>query len=489
MKTLMSIKNLQKYFPVKKQNLLQVKKEYVKANKDISVDIIEGETLGIVGESGCGKSTFGRTIIQLQRQTGGSTLYYGDTIENFMPSYVRKVYQDLAKTSKYYDRDFNELQEIKAQIEGLSGEAKKDMYEKLRLKQIDFDNTYGNVIRLVGGLLAHEDLNKTSRILIERYEAASEVARYKRELEFEKQRQEMKASVDESKIKELQHELDETNVRFEEVNVRLKAFKAEIKGSEKYEKFEKQRDDGIDLAALTKKESRFLRKDLQIIFQDPYSSLDPRLTVGDIIGEGLLVHQFFRSKRDKGYTPYILDIMEKCGLDPEYIHRYPHQFSGGQRQRIGIARALALKPKFIVCDEAVSALDVSIQSQIINLLQDLRDQHNLTYLFITHDLGVVRYISNRIGVMYFGHLVELAPAEAIFSNPQHPYTKQLLNAIPTMDDDAVQWDARLEFDDFVFNYANKGQRDSDWIEVGDQHFVACTLKNRDEFYARRGVNV
>ena len=183
---------------------------------------------------------------------------------------------------------------------------------------------------------------------------------------------------------------------------------------------------------------REMRKDLQMIFQDPYGSLDSKMTVGNIIGEGVLGHDLFKSRKDKGYNEYIQETMEKCGLAPYFLHRYPHQFSGGQRQRIGIARALALKPSFIVCDEAVSALDVSIQSQIINLLQDLKDQNNLTYLFITHDLSVVKYISDRIGVMYLGVLVELASTEQIFDNPSHPYTKALLQAIPRTDVDQGQ---------------------------------------------------
>ena len=274
----------------------------------------------------------------------------------------------------------------------------------------------------------------------------------------------------------------------ETVLTEIKAVKEPLRGDPKFEKYEAYRDYGIDLASLTKKETRLLRKDLQIIFQDPYSSLDPRLTVGEIIGEGLLIHKLFKSKKEPGYQEYIIDIMEKCGLDPDFIQRYPHQFSGGQRQRIGIARALALQPKFIVCDEAVSALDVSIQSQIINLLQDLKEKHNLTYLFITHDLGVVRYISDRIGVMYFGNLVELAPAEKIFNDPQHPYTKKLLNAIPVMDEDEEDpWDVDFEPEHFDFHFHNLGEDDPDWIEVAEGHFVKARYKDRIDLIDKKAV--
>ncbi len=191
-------------------------------------------------------------------------------------------------------------------------------------------------------------------------------------------------------------------------------------------------EDGIALNELPKKEMRLLRKDLQIVFQDPYSSLNPRMTVGQIIEEGVATHRFFK----RGSTEmkrYVLEVMKNCGLQEYMLHRYPHQFSGGQRQRICIARALAVKPKFIVCDECVSALDVSIQSQILNLLFELKEKEGLTYLFISHDLSVVRYISDRIGVMYLGKIVEEGESEEIFKNPRHPYTISLLSAIPSME--------------------------------------------------------
>ena len=175
-----------------------------------------------------------------------------------------------------------------------------------------------------------------------------------------------------------------------------------------------------------------LRKKMQIIFQDPYSSLNPKMTVGQIIGEALLEHGMFK-KKDPAYEKYVKEIMNTCGLADYMIYRYPHEFSGGQRQRIGIARALALKPKFIVCDEAVSALDVSIQSQIINLLNNLQKEFHLSYLFISHDLSVVKHISDRIGVMYLGNMVEFTDKREMYANPLHPYTKVLLSAIPETD--------------------------------------------------------
>ena len=187
---------------------------------------------------------------------------------------------------------------------------------------------------------------------------------------------------------------------------------------------------GQEVFKLPKNELRKLRTEMQIVFQDPYSSLNPRMTIGEIVGEALREHGLARGKE---VNERVQEIIEKCGLAPYHIRRYPHEFSGGQRQRIGIARALALNPKFVVCDEPVSALDVSIQSQIINLLMDLQQDMGLTYLFISHDLSVVKHISDKIGVMYLGTMVELSRKQELFDSPLHPYTQALLSAIPLPD--------------------------------------------------------
>ncbi len=189
---------------------------------------------------------------------------------------------------------------------------------------------------------------------------------------------------------------------------------------------------GIDMVNMKKSELRKKRPNMQMIFQDPFSSLDPRMPVGEIIGEAVREHGIVPKEE---YRDYIIKIMEDCGLRPYYIDRYPHEFSGGQRQRICIARALALNPSFIVCDEPVSALDVSIQAQIINLMEDLQEERNLTYLFISHDLSVVEHISDQIGVMYLGTMVETGTKDDIFANPLHPYTKALFSAVPVADPD------------------------------------------------------
>ncbi len=189
--------------------------------------------------------------------------------------------------------------------------------------------------------------------------------------------------------------------------------------------------DGTELTELNASDMRTMRKEVQIIFQDPYGSLNPRMTAGDIIGEPLKVHKLINSRQE--YRDKVAELLSIVGLSPYMADRYPHEFSGGQRQRIGIARALAVNPSFIVCDEPVSALDVSIQAQVVNLLEDLQEKFGLTYLFIAHDLSVVKHISDRIAVMYLGHIVEIAPANELYSNPIHAYTRALLSAIPIPD--------------------------------------------------------
>ena len=189
--------------------------------------------------------------------------------------------------------------------------------------------------------------------------------------------------------------------------------------------------EGEDVAKKSRKEMRALREEMQFIFQDPYSSLNPRMTVFNILAEPLIAHGKF--KRGPELDAYVKNLMDRCGLPSYYCYRYPHQFSGGQRQRIGIARSLALDPSFIICDEPVSALDVSIQSQIINLMKDMQEEKNISYIFFSHDLSVVKHISDRVGVMYLGSMMELADKNEIYSNPQHPYTRALIGAIPLPD--------------------------------------------------------
>ena len=249
---------------------------------------------------------------------------------------------------------------------------------------------------------------------------------------------------------------------------------------------------GQDVYDLSPKQMRALRPKMQIIFQDPFSSLSPRLPVGEIIGEAVREHKLVPKEE---FDAYIDRIMDNCGLQPFHKNRYPHEFSGGQRQRICIARALALNPEFIVCDEPVSALDVSIQAQIINLLKELQEKYNLTYLFISHDLSVVEHISDTVGVMYLGNLVEYADTDKVFANPLHPYTQALFSAIPVPDPDykmnrvilegsipspanppsGCKFHTRCKYCTELCKHASP-----DWIEVEPEHFCACHLYNTEE---------
>ena len=199
--------------------------------------------------------------------------------------------------------------------------------------------------------------------------------------------------------------------------------------------------DGADLGAMSAKELRAIRQRMQIIFQDPFSSLNPRMKVGKIIEEPMKIHGLYPDKKER--EAKVRELMEHIGIRPEYYNRYPHQFSGGQRQRVGIARALALHPELVVCDEPVSALDVSIQAQILNLLRDLQQDFHLTYLFISHDLSVVRYIADRVCVMFLGRICEIGEAEQIYSHPRHPYTKFLMESVPLPDPDLRKEDRDL----------------------------------------------
>jgi len=241
----------------------------------------------------------------------------------------------------------------------------------------------------------------------------------------------------------------------------------------------------VELGALPFEKLRVVRRDMQMIFQDPYASLNPRMTVLNIIAEPLVCHKMMSGR---ALREYVMELMEIVGLNPRHLERYPHAFSGGQRQRIGIARALATKPRFLVCDEAVSALDVSVQAQILNLLMELQEQMSLSYLFISHDLGVVNHISDRVGVMYVGHLVELAPTPVLFDEPMHPYTQALLSAKPVAD--PRNKSKRIILEGEVANPANlpsgcpfhprcryctdvcKAEVPA-WRELRENHYVAC----------------
>lgn len=510
-KVLIRISNLKQYFPLKKKG------QYVKANDGISLDIYEGETFGLVGESGCGKSTLGRTLLQFYKQTDGRTIYYGHNAEEFAPAYVKHTIQNLEKRRKEYGELEAEKKRIQAAYEKLLEKQRYAEKEKLDRAVKEANDAFLDMAGVVGGLMEAENLKPVQDIFLQKYEIslrakkagerlrrakvnlADSEYRVKNRKESGKNSESAQKRVERAaeKLKKTEAEITAIEKELEAVKSRIDEMRKPYAGQAEFERIEKYRDNGIDLARLTYNEMRLLRRDLQLIFQDPYSSLNPRMTVGQIIGEGMLAHGMFH-KNDGRMQEEVLRVMEECGLAPYFLHRFPHQFSGGQRQRIGIARSLAVRPKFVVCDEAVSALDVSIQSQVINLLQDLKEKENLTYLFITHDLSVVKYISDRIGVMYLGAMVELADAQEIFEHPGHPYTEALMAAIPTTDIGDNKKELKILEGDIPSpvnpprgckfhtrcKYCTEicGQAVPEWEEASPNHFVAChhKLKLREQ---------
>lgn len=404
---LLSVTDLKKYYPLRGAGLFGRRPQYVRANEDITLEIRAGETFGLVGESGCGKSTLGRVILQLCEPTSGSVIYEGRSRAAFAPRYALEI---LRHAERYHRR-----------------------YERCRAQgAAEGDSALIRAARVLGGFLVQET-RLGAALLTEEVQLETEAAVLTARITDKETRGSDGAGNRVAiHIDRLHAERESVHRSLADIRQRLEAVRAAYRGDAVFTRYEALRDDGIELTSLCRAEMRRLRRDLQIVFQDPYSALDPRMTVGQIIEEGLVTHGMLR-RRSPQMRAYILSVMQKCGLQAHMIDRYPHQFSGGQRQRICIARALAVQPRFVVCDECVSALDVSIRAQIINLLTDLRASEGLTYLFISHDLAVVRYISDRIGVMYLGGLVEVAPAEEIFTDPRHPYTVALLSAVPTTD--------------------------------------------------------
>jgi len=464
---LLRLENIKMYFPIKSEKWFSRERNYVKAVDGVTIDVYEGETLGLVGESGCGKTTLGRVMLQLYAQTEGTVRYRGITINDYAPAYAFK--------------DAEKIPSVKGTPE-------------------EMIKNFPNQVKLAGGLLLSSDLDEVARAFKENLDAVREVNKQQTALglleikrDSYKSSKSLSASEDD-KLIQLEAKIDDKKthlVKAEEIRDKCDAVLVDLRNKNStlpgFDELMAERDISIDLNRLTKEEMRRQRRHLQIIFQDPYSSLNQRFTVGNIISEALVAHKMY-GKGTKQLEEYTLSIMEKCGLQNYFLHRYPHQFSGGQRQRIGIARALAPQPKFIVCDEAVSALDVSIQSQIINLLMDLKDSGDLTYLFISHDLSTVKFISDRVGVMYLGNIIELGKSDEIFKYPLHPYTNVLLKAIPTTDEASKKELQVIEGDipspinpppgckfhtrcEFAQDICKTDE--PEWRELRPEHWVAC----------------
>ena len=407
---LLKVDHLCQYFRLGRKDL--------KAVDDVSFEIRKGESFGLVGESGCGKTTTGRSIIKLYNITSGNVYFKGQRI-----GAGTRSYQDAIKAAR---------NDAAKKIKILRAEKNVDDVRKAAIRE------------------EIKKINEELGAVVDKNRALIKDARSNNK------------EVDKQYVQSLLKSLEEEYAQ---------KFRAAEGNDEKLKALKKEYNNRCRVA----KKSRLITQ-IQMIFQDPIASLDPRMTVRDIIAEGLVINGI----TDKDYfNEKVYEILETVGLVREHADRYPHEFSGGQRQRIGIARAVIMQPEMIIADEPISALDVSIQAQVINLLNDLRERLGLTILFIAHDLSVVKYFSDRIGVMYFGKMVELADSDELFKNPLHPYTKSLLSAIPLPDPVYEKQRTRIHYNPIAEH--DYSVSTPSFREITPGHFVYCNDAEEEKY--------
>lgn len=420
---LLRVENLCQYFKMGPGREL-------KAVDNVSFDIKKGEVFGLVGESGCGKTTTGRSIIKLYDITSGNVYFKGQRI--------------CAGTRCYTDANRALRAEFKAERAKLDEQCKKEIEE-------------GGDEQTVKAKYA-ELIDQASKKCAEQISANNKLKA---------------AAIHDHKRCDKDYSAKRVAALTEEMNAKLE----QTSDEEEKVKIAREYKDKLRIA----KRERIVNS-IQMIFQDPIGSLDPRMTVRDIIAEGLVI----KGVRDKNYiNERVYELLERVGLVREHAGRYPHEFSGGQRQRIGIARSVIMEPELIIADEPVSALDVSIQAQVINLLNELRDNLGISVLFIAHDLSVVKYFSDRIGVMYFGKMVELAGSDELFAHPLHPYTKSLLSAIPLPDPEYEKNRKRIVYNPIAEHDYSVDQPSMREITPG--HFILCNDAEFEKYSAELNV--
>ena len=407
---LLKVDHLCQYFRLGRKDL--------KAVDDVSFEVKKGEAFGLVGESGCGKTTTGRSIIKLYNITSGNVYFKGQRIGAGTRSYKDAITAARADAAK--------------KIKALRAEKNTDSVRKAAIRE------------------EIKKINEELDAVVKKNMALIKDAR--------------------SDSKKVDKQYVESLIKALEAEYAQK-FRAAEGDDEKTKALKKEFNNRCRVA----KKSKLITQ-IQMIFQDPIASLDPRMTVRDIIAEGLLINGI----TDKDYiNEKVYEILETVGLVREHADRYPHEFSGGQRQRIGIARAVIMQPEMIIADEPISALDVSIQAQVINLLNDLRERMGLTIMFIAHDLSVVKYFSDRIGVMYFGKMVELADSDELFKNPLHPYTKSLLSAIPLPDPVYEKQRTRIIYNPIAEH--DYSVNTPSFREITPGHFVYCNDVEEEKY--------
>ena len=484
--------------------------KYTKAVNNVSFSVYKGEVFGLVGESGCGKTTTGRSIIKLYQITSGDVWFKGVRIaagtrwnekeikytKIRLNAALKKNKVDKTSDLSVLDNDFKEkfnepfnykkvLEEVNAKITDnyfdkepflRKYEAIISKYEELNNTEIEKATVIIKEQRKKIAAAKHDNKYCDKDISLEAMQKVKDKYSYLKEDQKSKEDKIKQTKLDNNNeltlaLKNITNK-DDINKIKEEYKVKLETKLNEIENEYKYliddsKKFNEE---------LKKAKQTSITSQIQMIFQDPIASLNPRMTVRNIIAEGL----YIKGIKDEAFiTSEVNRVLELVGLLPEHANRYPHEFSGGQRQRIGIARAIIMKPELIIADEPVSALDVSIQAQVINLLNDLRDNLGLTILFIAHNLSVVKYFCDRIAVMYFGNLVELATSEELFAHPLHPYTKSLLSAVPHPDPNIEKNRKRI-----VYNAQTSHDYSVDkpsMREISKGHFVYCNDKEEAEY--------